>query len=72
MADENIESRVAELEIRISFQDQTIQELNDVVVRQQREFEKMARDLAQLKGQMGTLTSPMAGSQAPEPPPPHY
>lgn len=72
MADDNIESRVAELEIRISFQDQTIQELNDVVIRQQREFEKMARDLAQLKGQMGTLTPPMAGSQAPEPPPPHY
>lgn len=72
MANDNIEQRVAELEIRISFQDQTIQELNDVVVRQQREFEKVTRDLAQLKAQMGTLTPPMAGNQSPEPPPPHY
>jgi len=72
MGEDNFEQRVAELEIRISFQDQTIQELNDVVVRQQRELEKMTRDLAQLKAQMGTLTPPMAGSQAPEPPPPHY
>ena len=72
MGDDKLENRVAELEIRISFQDQTIQQLNDVVIRQQRELEKITRDLAQLKGQLSTLTAAPTGNQATEPPPPHY
>ena len=47
-----IESRVAELELRTSFQDQTLQQLNEVIVRQQRELESLLREFGRLKGQL--------------------
>lgn len=72
MAKENIEQRVAELEIRISFQDQTIHELNEVVVRQQREFEHVTRELGRLKSLFVSMTPSAVAATADEAPPPHY
>lgn len=64
--------RISELETRIAFQDGTIQELNDVVVRQQGEIDRLTRELETLKTQVRSMASyPVAGRDE-ETPPPHY
>ena len=67
-----MDERLAELEIRVSFQDQTIQELNEVVTRQQFQIYQMAKDLAQLKAQLTTLAPSLVIPQDQKTPPPHY
>jgi SlyX protein len=37
--------RLTELEVRVAFQDQTIQDLNEVVTRQQREIDRLVKEL---------------------------
>src|SRR3989304_3511200 len=44
--------KITELETRIAFQDGTIQQLNDVVVRQQGEIDRLARELESLRTQV--------------------
>ncbi len=64
--------RMAELETRVTFQDGTIQELNDVVVRQQAEIDRLAREMETLRNQLRSLSSfPVAGRDE-ETLPPHY
>jgi len=67
-----MENRLIELETRLAFQDNTLQELNAVVVRQQREIDTLTREIEALKAQIRTLAPEMVGSRADEAPPPHY
>jgi len=64
--------RLTDLESRLAFQDQTIQELNDVVTRQQGEIDRLRRELEALKVQVRSMADfPVAGRDE-ETPPPHY
>ncbi len=67
-----MQERLAELEVRLTFQDKTIQELNEVVTRQQRQLERMTRELETLKAQLQILAPSLVASQSEETPPPHY
>lgn len=67
-----MEDRLIELETRLAFQDHVVQELNDVVVRQQREIEGLRRDIEILRNQMKTLAPSLVENRADEAPPPHY
>ena len=67
-----MEERLAELEIRVSFQDRTIQELNEVVTRQQFQIYQMAKDLEHLKSQLTVLAPSLVVPRDEETPPPHY
>jgi len=67
-----MENRLIELETRLAFQDNSLQELNAVVVRQQREIDTLTREIEALKAQIRTLAPEMVGSRADETPPPHY
>jgi SlyX protein len=66
-----MEERVTELESRLTFQDDTIQALNDVLVAQQRELERL-----QLQVEALAKRQEEAGGQfevaEDETPPPHY
>ncbi len=67
-----MQDRLIELETRIAFQEDTLQELNDIIVRQQREIEQLQRMVKLINRQLTTL-SPAEGSlPQDEPPPPHY
>ncbi len=46
------ESRITELEIKASFMEDTVEQLNQVIVRQQRQIELLARELADLRERM--------------------
>jgi uncharacterized coiled-coil protein SlyX len=47
-----MEQRIGKLEVSYMQQEQTIQELNDSVCRQEREIERLRRDFALLKEQL--------------------
>ena len=65
-------ARVAELESLHTYMQQTIDDLNSVVVEHERRVEKLERSLDQLAGRVTSLADALPGEEQPEPPPPHY
>jgi len=50
---ENDQDRLTELETRLAFQDQTIEELHEVIYRQQGQLDELTRELTRLKIRLG-------------------
>lgn len=67
-----MEDRLIELETRLAFQDDTLQALNAVVVRQQQEIDRLTRDLEALKTELRALAPALVAGRGEETPPPHY
>ncbi|MEG4314194.1 SlyX family protein [Pseudomonas sp. FIP_A4] len=67
----NVESRIADLEARLAFQDDTIQTLNDVLVEQRRLVDRMQLQLQALARRLEEMQSSIGG-EGDEAPPPHY
>lgn len=67
-----MEERLIELETRLAFQDDVVQELNRVVVRQQQEIDALRRELEALRAQIRAMAPALVASRAEETPPPHY
>ena len=67
-----MEDRLAELETRVTFQDQTIQELNEVVTRQQAQIDRLAKEVAVLRSHLAGLAPSAVIPAEEEKPPPHY
>lgn len=67
-----MQDRLAELEVRIAFQEKTMQELSDVIARQQREIDRLVRELETLRLQVRALAPSPVASRDEETPPPHY
>ena len=70
-ADPRTEDRLAELEIKVSFADDLLDRLNELVYRQQRQIEQLQLELAALRGQWRDNTTPTFRSLRDELPP-HY
>lgn len=66
-----LEERMIELETRQAFQDDTLQALNDVIVDQQRQIDRLQRQLESLAASHEALQSQLDLEQV-EAPPPHY
>ncbi|AYF90504.1 SlyX family protein [Pseudomonas sp. JS3066] len=67
----SLEMRIADLESRLAFQDDTIQTLNDVLVEQQRLVDRLQLQVAVLAKRQEELLSQFGPSED-EAPPPHY
>lgn len=67
-----MEERINELEIRYMQQEHTIQELNEIVCRQELALEQLRRDLTTLKEQLMSLSPSVSRDPDQEEPPPHY
>lgn len=67
-----MDDRLIELESRLAFQDHSLQALNDVIVRQQREIDELRRALAALHAHLKTLSPALVAGRSEETPPPHY
>lgn len=65
------EERIDSLEVRIAFQDRTIEELNAAVTEQWRVIDSLTRKLKLLEDHVQSSASPV-GDPRSEPPPPHY
>ena len=73
----DLEQRMIDLEMRIAFQEQALQELSDALAaarageaRNSLLLHRALEDLRQLRSAMAA--SPVTGDAASEPPPPHY
>ncbi|CDZ93700.1 MULTISPECIES: SlyX family protein [Pseudomonadaceae] len=66
-----LEQRIADLETRLAFQDDTIQALNDVLVAQQAAIDRLQAQLKILARRQEDMQSGI-GVEGDEAPPPHY
>jgi SlyX protein len=69
--DELVE-RVVELEMRLAFQDDTIQRLNAVVTQQTQQISDLQRRLELVLNDLKNLRGLLYADPSQEPPPPHY
>ncbi|MDA8702796.1 SlyX family protein [Pseudomonadales bacterium] len=69
----NTEQRIAELETRLEFQDETITELNDEMVLLQKRLYHQEKRLKMLSEKLQSQGQEEEGAEPQiEPPPPHY
>ncbi|MFL5785462.1 MAG: SlyX family protein [Bacteriovoracaceae bacterium] len=66
------DDRITELEIRFSHQDHYLQQLNEVIVNQQKTIERLEKEVLDLKRSMNSTSSvtPIQGMKDDKPP--HY
>ncbi|WP_122845203.1 SlyX family protein [Pseudomonas viridiflava] len=67
----NLDERVMELESRLTFQDDTIQALNDVLVAQRRELDQLQLQMTAMLKRQEELGSQFETFEE-DAPPPHY
>lgn len=67
----NLEERVMELESRLAFQDDTIQALNDVLVTQRRELDRLQQQMAAVLKRQEEIGNQFETFEE-DAPPPHY
>lgn len=66
----SLEARMAELEIRQAFQDDTLQTLSDVIADQQKQIDRLRRELERLRSRQEEQQQ--SYQDVPNDPPPHY
>ena len=66
-----IDHRLTELEIKASFSEDVLDQLNLIIVRQQQQIEQLTREVSHLR-QLSTDHSPGLARHALEDLPPHY
>lgn len=68
----NLEERLTELEIRLSFIDEAMSELLGADVSRGRRMVALENTVAELCRELSTVRTALAGDIGHEPPPPHY
>ena len=72
MDDTDIETHFADLESRIAFQEDAIEALNQVIINQQKDIDRLERQVQRLEHMMSQGNEGVTGDPSKEPPPPHY
>jgi len=67
-----MDRRITDLEIRFMHQERTIQELNDIVCRQELFIERLERDMRTIQEQVKQLVPSLTRTAEEEETPPHY
>jgi SlyX protein len=67
-----IEQRLIDLEIKASFTEDTVDQLNEVIVRQQQQIDALVYEIMQLRQQLPESGSGTAAGQPAGDLPPHY
>ncbi|MBL0224100.1 MAG: SlyX family protein [Geobacteraceae bacterium] len=67
-----MEERITELELRFMHQEQTINELNETVCRQERAIALLERELGRMREQFMMISPSINRTADEEEPPPHY
>jgi len=67
-----MEERISELELRYMLHENTLQELNDTVCRQEQSIMRLERELLLLREQLCMISPSAQGDGELEEPPPHY
>jgi len=69
---EMTQERIDDLEMRIAFQESTLQTMSDEMATQQQHIEKLMEEVALLQKALQSASASPLLNQADEPPPPHY
>jgi SlyX protein len=69
---EALSGRIEALEIRIAYQDETIEDLNKAITDQWKQIDLLTRRLAKLTEELQETVEQIGRPNLPEPPPPHY
>lgn len=69
---EKMEQRLAELEMKLTFQDNLLEELNQALVEQQFIIDKMQLQLRYVAEKLKDMQPSNVASRSEETPPPHY
>jgi len=69
---EPTDDRLEALELKLMDLENTVAELNEVIIRQYALIDRLAENHERLKDRVGEITSDSADDPANEPPPPHY
>ncbi|MBN8942518.1 MAG: SlyX family protein [Rhizobiales bacterium] len=72
MTDTSLTNRIDALEVRIAYQDETIEDLNRTITAQWKEIDRLTREIANLGDSIREAEQRAGASAPPEPPPPHY
>ena len=67
-----MESRLAEIEIKLSYSEDLLEQLNRTVFRQQQQIEQLQQELRALRQQLRTDDSSAGSSDLRDETPPHY
>lgn len=67
-----MEERIIELETRISYQDHMIGELNDVVTSQQKQIDRLEKQVQRMEQHLKGASGSGLARHDEEAPPPHY
>jgi len=67
-----VNERITDIEIQLMHHENTIQQLNDVVTKQQYDIEKLQAGFRQLKEQLLKIQPSDIRDERDEEPPPHY
>jgi SlyX protein len=68
---EAVNARIEALEVRVAYQDQMIEDLNQTVIAQWKQIDSLKRQLNEVLDRVQEVED-SAGPRSPEPPPPHY
>lgn len=69
---QNFEERIAELEMKITFQDSLLEELNHALVQQQFVIDRMQVQLRHVAAKLKDMQPSNIAGRSEETPPPHY
>ncbi|WP_073580042.1 SlyX family protein [Vibrio quintilis] len=69
---QTLEKRINDLECQISFQEHTIETLNEALARQQQTISEMQIQMKYVVNKVKTMNESNLASQSEEAPPPHY
>lgn len=67
-----MENDITDLQIRLTHQESTIEELNQVIIEQQRAIDQLTLTVEQLSERMKAMADSNIAHQSEETPPPHY
>jgi SlyX protein len=69
---ENNEEAILELQTKLSFQEDLLENLNQVIIDQQRQIAKLERTVESIIGQMHNMQSSIQDNRQQQEIPPHY
>ena len=67
-----MENKIIELQSKLAFQDETINELNAVITDQQQQLDQLREEIRLLGLRIASVAESSNVSDGKEPPPPHY
>lgn len=69
---DDIDKRLTDLEVKASYTEDTVEALNQVIVRQQAQIDRLVRELVELRNRAASADDPSAARGPRDELPPHY